>query len=95
MSEPVTISPICRICSLHKVRGRLHGWRCTVCDSRPARHNSRYSTECLACGVRYKSDDVKEINKFQGEHDRDEHDGASAWRNITHHDHMFIPKEER
>ena len=95
MSESAITVPICRICSLPKVRGRLWGWRCTLCDTRPVRHSSRYSTECLTCGVRYKSDDVKEINKFQGEHDRDEHDGASAWRNITHNDNLFTPKEER
>lgn len=95
MSEPVTISPICRICSLHKVRGRLHGWRCTVCDSRPVRHSSRYSTECLTCGVRFESSIVKAITTLQSEHDRDEHDGASAWRNTTRNDNQFIPKEEQ
>lgn len=95
MSEPAITTPICRICSLPKVPGHLHGWLCTLCDSRPVRHGPRYSTQCLTCGVRYKSDDIKEIYKFRGEHDRDEHDGASAWRNITYHDNPLFPKEER
>ena len=95
MSEPAITTPICRICSLPKVRGHLHGWLCTLCDSRPVRHSSRYSTECLTCGVRFESSIVKAITTLQSEHDRDEHDGASAWRNTTRNDNQFIPKEEQ
>ena len=95
MSEPAITTPICRICSLPKVPGHLHGWLCTLCDSRPVRHGPRFSTECIACGASYKSSDVKEVIKFQTEHDITKHQGASTWRNITHDDNLFIPKEER
>lgn len=75
--------PECQHCTLPKVPGRLWGWRCTLCDGRPTRHRPHYSTECLACGVRYESPVVKEISKLQDEHDRAEHHGASAWRNTA------------
>lgn len=95
MSESDVVTPICRICSLPKVRGRLWGWRCTLCDTRPVRHGPRYHTQCLACGTRFRSSDIKQVTKFQNKHDHAKHDGASAWSNNTRNDNPFISEEER